>query len=152
MKIVKWFAIAIVVIPMLFLVGVYIRNKSVGPTGWAEDNTIKALKTKLKDPDSMVIRSSFFVHKINSANDEEIFMCGIVDGKNSFGGYTSGTRFASRSVSSKALKTFDTYTVELEDNENKQKADEVKMLSAFEKVYWNDYCVDDRHPPITPAK
>ena len=148
----KWVVILLVAIPALFVAGVYVRNKAVGPTGWAEDNTIKALKAKMKDPDSMVIRSSYVVLKTNDKEDTEIFICGIVDGKNSFGGYAGGTRFASRSVSSKRLDTFDTYSVEMESREGKALASSVKWLSTFEKVYWNNYCVDAAHPPLTPTK
>jgi len=152
MKFLKWFLILLIAIPAVIVASAYIRNKAVGPTGWAEDNTIKRLRAKMKDPDSMAIRESFFVHKIDAKNDEEIFMCGIVDGRNSFGGFTGGTRFASRSVSSKRLGTFDTYAVEIEDVEQKALASSVKMLSSFAKVYWNEYCVDATHPPITPTK
>lgn len=152
MKFLKWFLILLIIIPVVLVAGVYIRNKAAGPVGWAEDNTNKALRAKMKDPDSMTIRSSYIVLKTNDRNDTEINICGIVDGKNSFGGYTGGTRFASRSVSSKALGTFDTHSVEMEDEQQKALALKVNMLSSFEKVYWNDYCVDATHPPITPTK
>ncbi len=152
MKFVKWFVVFLVAIPIVFVAGVYVRNKAVGPVGWAEDNTIKALKAKMKDPDSMVIRSSFVIQRTNEKNDTEIFICGIVDGKNSFGGYAGGTPFASRSVSSKALGTFDTYSVEMEDWKSKETAKQVKRLSPFESVYWNDYCVDSTHPPLTASR
>ena len=152
MKFLKWLLILLVAISVVLVAGIYVRNKAVGPAGWAEDNTIKALKAKMKDPDSMVVRSSFVILKNNEENDTEIFICGIVDGKNSFGGYTGGTRFASRSVSSKTLGTFDTYTVEMENEKDKALASSIKRLSAFETVYWNAYCVDATHPPITAAK
>ena len=152
MKFLKWLLILLVAISVVLVAGIYVRNKAVGPAGWAEDNTIKALKAKMKDPDSMVVRSSFVILKNNEKNDTEIFICGIIDGKNSFGGYTGGTRFASRSVSSKTFGTFNTYTVEMENEKDKALASSIKRLSAFETVYWNDYCVDATHPPITAAK
>ena len=152
MKFVKWILVLLVAVPVVIVAGAYARNKAVGPVGWAEDNTIKALKARMKDPDSTVIRPSFVIQRTNEKNDTEIFICGIVDGKNSFGGYAGGRRFASRSVSSKSLGTFDTYTVEMEDWKSKATADEIHRLSPFESVYWNDYCVDSTHPPLTASR
>jgi hypothetical protein len=108
LKIFKWLVILIVAIPVVIIAGAYIRNKAIGPAGWAEENTLKALKAKMKDPESMAIRSSYIVQRSKGDDSVEIFVCGIVDGKNSFGGYTGGVRFASRSVSSKRFNTFDT--------------------------------------------
>lgn len=152
MKVLKWLLILLVTIPVILVASVYLRNKVVGPTGWAEDNTIKGLRSKMKNPDSMIIRESFFVHKVNDRGDEEISVCGIVDGKNSFGGYAGGTRFASNSVSYKAIGAFNTAFVEIEDAEQKALASRVKRLSPFEAVYWNEHCVDDTHPAITAAR
>ncbi len=151
MKFVKWFVVLLVAIPVVFVAGIYVRNKAIGPVGWAEDNTIKALKEKMKDPDSMAIRSSFVIRRTDERNgSEEIFICGIVDGRNSFGGYAGGTRFASRSVFSKALGTFDTYSVEIEDWKDKEMATQAKMQSSFEKFHWNKWCLDFTIPP--PSK
>lgn len=152
MKILKWVVIAIITGLVLLVVGIYARNKAVGPVGWAEDNTIKALKAKIKDPDSMIIRSSYVIEKTTPDGKTEIFICGIVDGKNSFGGYTGGTRFASRSVSNKSPRTFDTYTVEVEDESLRNTAHSMNRLSPFEKIYWNEYCVDEAHPKLKPTK
>lgn len=150
MKILKWLVIALIFIPLLLVVAAWVRNKAVGPVGWAEDNTARALRAKMKDPESMVVRSSYVVQRAKDSDSVEISVCGVVDGKNSFGGYTGGVRFASRSVHSKKFSTFDTYTVEMEDPAAKAQAERVKMLSAFEVVYWNAYCVDDSHPPLLP--
>jgi hypothetical protein len=152
MKILKWILLLVIGVPIVFIAGAYVRNKAVGPVGWAEDNTLKRLKAKMKDPDSMVVRSSYTLQRMNASKDVEIFVCGVVDGKNSYGGYTGGNRFASKSVSSQSNKTFDTYSVELEDPEQAALAKSVKMLSAFDKVYWNDYCVDADHPAIAAEK
>ena len=63
------------------------------------DNTEKRLKVKMKDPESMVIRTSFIVRINNQSKKSTIIsICGIVDGKNGFDGYTGDTRFMSRSV------------------------------------------------------
>lgn len=152
MKIVKWLVIVLIGIPVVLVGGIYIRNKAVGPVGWAEDNAMKALRGMMKDPDSMVIRSSFIVRKPNTSGGEDIAICGIVDGKNGFGGYTGGTRFVSVSLTTNGSygETFDTRTIQIEDSAEKAKAVDVKMLSGFEKVYWNDNCVDAEHPALTP--
>jgi hypothetical protein len=149
MKIGKWLLIAAIGIPSAIVAGIYIRNKAVGPTGWAMDDTMKELRSRLKDPDSMIVRSSYVITRKNSNGDTEIFICGIVDGKNSFGGYGGGTRFASKSVSY-SVGAFETYTVSMEDADNKAVSDRLGRLSSFEQTYWNNYCVDGTHPPIEP--
>ena len=104
----------------------------------------------MKDPNSMVIRSSYVVERTSGAITE-ISICGLVDGKNSFGMYTDSMRFASRSVSDKNLGTFDTYTVKLEKLSETAQAREVGMLSGFEEFYWNKFCVDESHPALAVA-
>jgi hypothetical protein len=79
MKILKVSVVLLVAVPLLLVVGIFVRNKAVGPAGWAEDNTYKKLKSSLKDPDSMAIRSSFIVQKSSANGDTEIFVCGVVD-------------------------------------------------------------------------
>nr|AAL24541.1 orf196EGC129 [uncultured bacterium] len=144
-----WVFGVIVAIPVLLIVGFYTRNKAIGPVGWAQDDTVKALKERMKDPDSMVIKSSFVVQKTDEKGDQLISMCGVVNGKNSFGGYTDGTRFASRSTYSKSLDVFfGIRSVQMEDPEQQRTAREVGMLSGFDKVYWNEWCVDAEHPPV----
>ncbi|WP_426172607.1 hypothetical protein [Pseudoduganella sp. R-34] len=151
MKILKWLVIVLFAIPVVLVGGIYIRNKAVGPVGWAEENAKKALRGMMKDPDSMIIRSSFIVRKPNTNGGEDIAICGIVNGKNGFGGYTGGTRFVSVSFTTNGSygETFDTRAVQIEDSAEKAKAVDVKMLSGFEKVYWNENCVDAEHPALT---
>ncbi|WP_139205777.1 hypothetical protein [Pseudomonas guariconensis] len=147
MKTVKWVVI-ILLIPVIVMAGAFVRNKMIGPVGWARDDVEKTLRARMKDPDSMVIRSSFVVEK-KIEGQTEISICGFVDGKNSFGGYAGNMRFASRSVSNEQLGTFDTYTVEIENPRETAQAREVNMLSGFEVVYWNKFCVDEQHPALT---
>jgi hypothetical protein len=150
MKILKWIGVVVLGIPVLLVASIYTRNKAVGPQGWAEDDTIKKLQAKMKDPDSMVIRSSFFVW-VNKGDYTEIRMCGIVDGKNSFGGYTGGSRFVSVSRSYK--DTFDNFIVELDNSSasDRAAAERIGTVTPFEKVYWNEYCVDESHPALVPS-
>ena len=147
-----WVFGIVVAIPIVLIAGIYVHNKAIGPVGWAQDNTVKALKERMKDPDSVVIRSSYVVQKADDKGSQFIYICGIVDGKNSFGGYAGGTRFASKSESSKSLGTFDTWSVQMEDPEQERAAKHVGMLSGFDSVYWNDWCVDATHPAIVASK
>jgi len=147
-----WFFAIVVAVPVVLIASIYIRNKAVGPAGWAQDNTVKALKEHMKDPSSMVIRSSYVVQKTDDKGNQTISICGIVDGRNGFGGYSGGTRFASKSEYSKSLETFDTSAVQMEDPEQQRTAKEVGMLSGFDSVYWNDWCVDAAHPAVVASK
>lgn len=143
----KWIAV-ILLVPVVLVAGIFIRNKAIGPVGWAKDDVEKSLRAQMKDPDSMMIRSSYVVVRTLGAQTE-ISVCGVVDGRNGFGGYVGGMRFASRSVSNKEVGTFETYSVKLEDLKQTAEARSVKMLSGFEHVYWNDWCVDAHHPALT---
>ena len=142
----KWIAV-IVLVPAVFLAGAFIRNKAIGPIGWAKDDVEKSLRAQMKDPSSMMIRSSYVVVRTSGAQTE-ISVCGLVDGRNSFGGYVGGMRFASRSVSDKEAGTFETYSVKLEDLKQTSEARSVRMLSGFEHIYWNNWCVDADHPAL----
>lgn len=120
----------------------------IGPVGWATDDVEKALRAQMKDPDSMVIRSSYVV-KRQTERGQEISICGFVDGRNSFGAYSGPVRFVSESLSNRQLKIFQTSMVKLENAVETKEAHEVNMLSSFEEVYWNKYCVDSSHPALT---
>ena len=147
MKAVKWILVLIVLIPVVIMVSFFIRNKAVGPEGWARDDVEKVLRAQMKDPDSMVIRSSYVVTRVSGAQTE-ISICGVVDGRNAFGGYAGGMKFASKSVSNKELGYFKTDTVKLENLADAAEARSVRMLSGFEEFYWNQFCVDASHPAL----
>lgn len=152
MKILKWVLFVIVVAPITLIGGIWVYNKAIGPEGWALDNTEKELRRQMRDPDSMVVKSHYTLQKKIEPGRVDIYICGIVDGKNSYGAYAGGTLFASRSVHNQNLGTFDTYSVQLEDPSNKRTANEAGVLSTFEKLYWNEWCVDAQHPPIAPPE
>ena len=148
MRTLKWIGLIVVCVPLLVVAGAYIRNKAIGPVGWAEENTLDQLRARMRDPDSMRVRSSFVVLRTTENGDTEISICGIVDGKNAFGGYAGETRFLSNSFHSERLGVFDTRTVEIEKAEETTAARSVGRLSGFEQVYWNKYCVDAQHPAL----
>jgi len=139
MKILKILLLSIAGLIVLLAGGSYLRNKMIGPEGWALDNTETKLKSMMKDPASTAIRSSQTFSTVDSSTGAKtIYICGVVDGKNSFGAYSGGARFVSRSVST--ADTFNTYEVNLEDPEDVSLARAANMPSAFEKVYWAPYC------------
>lgn len=139
MSVAKKIAVILIAVPVLVVGGIYIRNKSIGPEGWAMDNTIDRLAQQLKDPESIVIRSSQTMTTVDpKTQSKTIYICGMFDGKNSFGAYGGATRFVSRSVSTES--TFDTYDVTIEDPDDVALARRVNMDSSFEKVYWKPNC------------
>ena len=147
MKASKWLLIILIAIPLIAVGIIYVGNKAVGPVGWAKDDTIKELKTLMKDPESMVIRSSYTIIRPDEKGFKDIYICGVVDAKNSFGGYTGGMRFVSQSFASE--RSFNFISATVEDPEATRAARKLGVLSGFEKLYWNQYCVDAEHPEIS---
>ena len=105
--------------------------------GSADENFIwtaeKNIARKLKDPDSAKFGKTFIVRKPADASGmSEVAACGTIDGKNSFGAYTGGTRFVVKGLQGDSL--LDISIMELDDpTESKP--------TTFEKIYWNTYCM-----------
>lgn len=151
MKILKWVVLVLVGLALLTVAVVFVRNKSVGPAGWARDNTLKQLRANLRNPASMVIRSSYIVKTAVPGKDASILaLCGVVDAKNPDGAYTGGLRFVSRSLDDNAAGTFDTGAVHIEDPARQLAADSAHVPSDFDARQWNAHCVDAAHPPLLP--
>ncbi len=93
----------------------------------------KNIARKLKDPDSAKFGKTFVVRKPSTTGAfSEVAACGTMDGKNSFGAYTGGTRFVVKGLQGDGL--LDISIMELDDpTESKP--------TSFEKVYWNAYCM-----------
>lgn len=152
MKTLKWLLVLLVGIPLLVVTGVYLRNKAVGPAGWAKDNTINQLKTNMRNPGSMVIRSSYTVSAAQPGKHATtIVLCGVVDAKDEAGTYTGGLRFLSESVDDNDAGTFETDPVLIEDPAQKVQARRLHVLSTFESASWNTRCVDASHPALAPG-
>lgn len=143
MKVLKWALLTLVVVVVAVPLSIYIRNQAIGPEGWAHDDAERLLRQRMKDPGSMVIKSSFIVRR----PDGLISVCGVVDAKNSFGAYTGGVRFVSQSVSTSG--SFTHVGLQVEDEAETRQARSVKQLSGFEEVYWNGSCVDEAHAPLS---
>ncbi|MDE2257365.1 MAG: hypothetical protein KGK05_06340 [Xanthomonadaceae bacterium] len=153
MKNSKRVLLLIITTPFVLAAFFYLRNSSRSLEDWARIHTEEQLRTKMKDPDSMQIRSYYFVRRVDAKGETEINMCGIVDGKNSFGAYTGGTPFASQSKTDRATGTFDTVLVEMEDQDEakRQALAKIHMPTAFQGLFWDKWCVDAVHPLISPA-
>lgn len=148
MKAIKIIFILVISIPIALVSFFYARNKIIGPEGWALDITKQKLQAMMKDPESMKIISSFTLQKEVDEDTTEIAICGIVDGKNSFGVYQGGQMFASLFHRSKKSQTFSNVFVQIEDPVMQEKAHRINNLSPFESVYWNVHCIDETHNPI----
>ena len=139
----KW----IVVAALTFAAVLLFMGATASPEEQAQELTEINLKQLLKDPDSMKIKSSFIVKKpADKKGDFDISVCGIVDGKNGFGGYTGGIPFVSNSAVFDGETHF--ISINIEDPTDKKNATQLKKLSAFENIFWNGYCTDATHPKL----
>lgn len=142
--------LAILSIPVIFFGSAIIYGMTRTPSSIALSNVEKKLRETMKDPDSMVIRSSYFITEKEDGKIKSMHVCGVVDGRNGFGGYQGGIRFVADMDGSSAP---DVYHLELDDgDESLNKFLKGKgMLTPFEKVYWNGGCVDEYHPALTAS-
>lgn len=131
-----------VILPVLFVLvagSSSVRSKGYGPEGRALENTEEELRKHLKDPDSMVIRSAYPVVRNNpGGSNKHIHICGLVDGKNSFGAYAGAVRFVSYSI--QTPNSFETHSVEVEDPLKTSEAHDELKRSDFERMYWDPNC------------
>lgn len=110
----------------------------------------KAISKKLKDPSSAKFDGAYIVRtkSLNNVDYTQVAVCGVVDGKNSFGAYTGGSRYVAVFREDKD-NLYGPSQVEIEDGDKRATVDSVKTnkrTTVFEKVYWNEYCVDEFHP------
>ena len=97
---------------------------------FAYNETIDSIKLYMKDPDSVIIRSYNVRELVESNGYKSFIMCGVVDAKNSFGGYTGGVRFISKTYH------LDTQYVNIDNNPDPFNDDQT---TAFEHE-WKNYC------------
>lgn len=146
----KWLLIVVFAIPVIAVATAWLRNKAIGPEGWLLDDAEKKIKSQLIEPDSFVIRSSYYVHRPIGAGGTLIALCGVFDAKNRMGGFTGGARFVALATTFK--NSYDLVSVDFENSEKKQQAEKVGLLSAFESISWNKNCVDAGHPALVPER
>ena len=102
----------------------------------ARGSAEKAISAKLKDPGSAKFTDVFLVEvKAPAPETRHVAVCGTVDGKNSFGAYSGGSRFVVlKSFGLGQFKTEGTVFAEIEDVSSASSA------KAFAQVYWSKYC------------
>jgi hypothetical protein len=107
-----------------------------------------AAKSHLKDPPSARFGPVFLVVKpVGKDGVRDAATCGVIDGKNGFGGYTGGSRFVVLQILSKY--GVDNISVQYEDYDSKKAwpdPDNSPPESLFERSWWNPNCVDAAHP------
>lgn len=136
-----------------FVVG-FIANASASMQDKARWTAEKAVSLQLKDPDSAKFRDIFVVVKEMDVKDlYSVAVCGVVDGKNSYGAFTGGQRFVAKLITDKSGNG-SVKDLQLEDDK-RATVDSLKSknkTTVFEKIYWNDYCVDSTHGPTYTGK
>lgn len=102
----------------------------------ARGSAEKAISAKLKDPSSARFSDVFLVEaKAPVPETRHVAVCGTVDGKNSFGAYSGGSRFVVlKSFGLGQFKTEGTLFAEIENLSSASSA------NAFAQVYWSKYC------------
>lgn len=140
---------------VLGFIGVgFIANVSASMEDKARWTAEKAVTMQLKDPDSVKFRDIFVVAKPTDIKDIfSVAVCGVVDGKNSFGAFTGGQRFVAKMVTDKSGNG-SVKDLQIEDDK-RATVDSLRTknkTTVFEKIYWNDYCVDATHGPTYTGK
>ena len=112
----------------------------------------KAVKAMLKDPASAQFSGLYVVFEPPDDGVRRVAVCGYVNARNSYGGYTGKQRFvASGHIGKVASSTLlDVGHAQIEGPERFATVESAKTSepeTVFEKVYWNRSCVDAAHPP-----
>ncbi len=139
----------------VLIVTVVALSSCGSPDDYAKLSAEKAVAARLKDPPTARFSNEFVVRKPVAKNgQQELATCGVVDGKNSFGGYTGGTRFVVIQMQwfKPAEPSFDNVYVTIDDGDRRAALGEPAHQTAFEKVSWNESCVDADHPATFTAQ
>lgn len=119
---------------------------------WAAE---KAVASQLKDPDSAKFEKSFVVRKeADSSGFYRLSACGVVNGKNSYGAYSGGSRFVVWGSQGPGTQDVTSVVIEnpFERTATVGSRETGKPETVFEKVSWNAHCVDATHPPTFTGK
>ncbi|HBP6824284.1 hypothetical protein AO897_15805 [Pseudomonas aeruginosa] len=103
----------------------------------------------LKDPDSASFSGVYMLETDVIGDTHYGYLCGVVNSKNSFGGYTGNRRFSARFQYSTGGQLEVSY-LQLEEGRNaKEMSDGVTF---FESFYWRKRCLQgEAQPVITKA-
>ena len=96
----------------------------------------RAVKRQLKDPDSAKFKKSYLVLDERKEHFITGHVCGEVNAKNAFGGYTGFKRFITSVSISEDSSSVATVKIETGNESTFQDSD----LTSFEKVYWIPSC------------
>ena len=103
----------------------------------AIDEGAKMVAKLLRDPESARFYDLFFLEKSITNERHNGYLCGYVNSRNSFGGYTGKIRFSALMTYTKAGKVEIDY---LETEEGANASTENSMQSFFEYTYWKVRC------------
>jgi hypothetical protein len=120
---------------------------------WTSEAHQKA-QAMLKDPPSARFKGEYIVKgKPDKSGNFQYAVCGVIDGKNGFGGYTGGSRYVLSGFASEGVRGTDG-TLNMEDPSDTKPVGlgNDRTVTAFEYIYWNPTCVDAEHPAAHSAK
>jgi len=141
---------------VLFIVTTVTLTCCGSPDDSAKWSAEKAVTARLKDQPTARFSNEFVVRRpIDKEGKQELATCGIVDGKNSFGGYTGGSRFVviqwQYFKPNPIAPAFDNVYVVIDDGDRRAALGALPHETIFERVYWNAECVDADHPATFTA-
>lgn len=116
----------------LFLAGCEVNQ------GMAVDKGKDMIASTLKDPDSARFESVYMVEEKVAGDTHYGFLCGSVNSKNSFGGFTGAKRFAAR-LSYSTGGTISVSDVQLEEGQLAKAGADGRTM--FETFYWQKRCI-----------
>ncbi len=110
------------------------------------------VRAMLKDPDSADFGDVYLVAGAKNEALQDIAICGLVNAKNSFGGYSGNQRFVAYGykgtiAGSKSLGISRAYVEEADRQATVGTIDTPNKATVFEEIHWNKACVDAEHPP-----
>lgn len=122
-------------------------------------NAQEIVAQQLKDPESVRFSDLFIVRGEQGATTpgdtwQDVSVCGYVNGKNAFGAFAGVMRFVVGFREYEKSKSHSVITVKTEET-GQQSRDATldsnntsRPESVFDKVYWNERCVDETHPAV----
>lgn len=113
------------------------------------ENSISNL---LKDPSSAQFSDEFLVENLpDDSGYQNINVCGLVNGKNSFGAFSGSTRFVVALVVNRSQNILEATDSELDDGNDQatlSTENQENKETVFEQVYWNKMCINSQHPAM----
>ena len=112
----------------------------------------KQVSAMLKDPDSARFSGLYLVPGAVREKMQDVAICGLVNGKNGFGGYGGVERFVAYGYKgtvggSKLLGVSRANFEGADRRATLGTVDTPNKATIFEEIHWNEACVDKAHPP-----